>query len=358
MGDISTQLQEQVRQAVASRTPLAITGGGSKPFLGRGLHGEPLNIGDHTGIVSYEPVELVLTVRAGTRITDIETALAEHGQRLAFEPPRFGDADTIGGVLAANLSGPGRPWQGSVRDHVLGLRLINGRGEHLRFGGQVMKNVAGYDASRLQAGALGTLGVITEVSLKVLPKPAVEQTLVQEMEAPQAIALMNRLAGQAKPLSAACWFEGSLYLRLSGSQPAVEATAEAWRADSVGQMESLENGDEFWRQLRDQRLSFFDGDRPLWRFSVNPTAVMEDIDTDALIDWGGAQRWGRQDETLSAMAERAGRAGGQASLFRHGDRTGEVMHPQPAPLRAIQQRLKAAFDPHGIFNPGHLYSWV
>lgn len=358
MGDIGAQLQEQVQQAVASRTPLAITGGGSKPFLGRGLYGEPLNVGDHTGIVSYEPVELVLTARAGTRIADIEAELAEHGQCLAFEPPRFGDTDTIGGVLAANLSGPGRPWQGSVRDHVLGLRLINGRGEHLRFGGQVMKNVAGYDASRLQAGALGTLGVITEISLKVLPRPAVEQTLVQEMAAADAIALMNRLAGQPKPLSAACWYQGRLYLRLSGSQPAVEATAGAWRAGSRGQMERLEDGDAFWRQLRDQQLSFFEGSRPLWRFSVNPTAVMEDIDTDALIDWGGAQRWVRQDETLSTMAERAGRGGGQVSLFRHGDRAGEVMHPQPAALRAIQQRLKAAFDPHGIFNSGHLYSWI
>lgn len=355
MGDIGAQLQEQVQQAVASRTPLAITGGGSKPFLGRGLHGEPLNVGDHTGIVNYEPVELVLTVRAGTRIADIEAALAENGQRLAFEPPRFGDTDTIGGVLAANLSGPGRPWQGSVRDHVLGLRLINGRGEHLRFGGQVMKNVAGYDASRLQAGALGTLGVITEVSLKVLPKPTMEQTLVQEMAAPQAIALMNRLAGQPKPLSAACWYQGRLYLRLSGAR---QATADAWRSDSGGQMGRLESGDEFWRDLRDQRLSFFDGSHPLWRFSVNPTAVMEDIDTDALIDWGGAQRWVRQDEILSTMAERAGRAGGQVSLFRHGDRAGEVMHPQPAPARAIQQRLKAAFDPEGIFNSGHLYSWL
>ncbi|GGY80547.1 glycolate oxidase subunit GlcE [Marinobacter zhanjiangensis] len=358
MGDISQQLVEQVRQAAEADTPLAITGGGSKPFLGRGLRGEPLELVGHAGIVSYEPVELVLTVRAGTRLDDIDAALAEQGQRLAFEPPRFGSSDTIGGALAANLSGPGRPWQGSVRDHVLGLRLINGRGEHLRFGGQVMKNVAGYDASRLQAGALGTLGAITEISLKVMPRPAMEQTLIQPMDHQHALALMNRLAGQSKPLSAACWYQGQLYLRLSGSRPAVEATSESWRADSGGDMGVLDDGDIFWRQLRDQRLPFFDGEKPLWRFSVNPTATLEDVDEHALIDWGGAQRWSRQQENLSVMAEKAARAGGQAALFRHGDRSGEVMHPQPAPLRTIQKRLKASFDPEGIFNPQHLYTWL
>ncbi|MFC4258457.1 glycolate oxidase subunit GlcE [Marinobacter lacisalsi] len=358
MGDISQQLVEQVRQAVDTGESLAITGGGSKPFLGRGLRGEPLRLADHAGIVNYEPVELVLTARAGTRLADIDATLAEHGQRLAFEPPRFGETDTIGGTLAANLSGPGRPWQGSIRDHVLGLRLINGQGEHMRFGGQVMKNVAGYDASRLQAGALGTLGVITEVSLKVLPLPAVEQTLMQPMDHHAALALMNRLAGQSKPLSAACWYQGQLYLRLSGSRPAVEATSKAWRADSGGEMGELDDGDIFWRQLRDQQLPFFDGQAPLWRLSVNPTATLEGVDDHALIDWGGAQRWSRQPESLSGMAEKAASAGGQAALFRHGDRSGEVMHPQPAPLRSIQKRLKASFDPKGLFNPQHLYSWL
>ena len=358
MADTSAQLLDRVKQAVADNTPLAVTGGGSKAFLGRGLRGEPLSLADHTGIVSYKPVELVLTARAGTRLADIDAALAEHNQRLAFEPPRFGENDTIGGTLAANLSGPGRPWQGSVRDHVLGLRLINGRAEHLRFGGQVMKNVAGYDASRLQAGALGTLGVITEVSLKVLPLPAAEQTLVQPMSARDAIATMNALAGQPKPLSAACWYDGKLYLRLSGSSAAVAATAKAWCGGTDGRMDVLQDADDFWRRLRDQRLPFFDGHRPLWRFSVNPTAVMEDIDGEALIDWGGAQRWSRRDDGLSIMAERAARAGGQVSLFRHGDRSGEVMHPQPSPLRAIQKRLKASFDPQGLFNARHLYSWL
>ncbi|SET82609.1 glycolate oxidase FAD binding subunit [Marinobacter segnicrescens] len=358
MGDISQQLAEQVKQAAETGTALAITGGGSKPFLGRGLRGQPLSLAEHTGIVSYEPVELVMTARAGTRLADIDAVLAENNQRLAFEPPRFGDTDTIGGTLAANLSGPGRPWQGSVRDHVLGLRLINGRGEHLKFGGQVMKNVAGYDASRLQAGALGTLGVITEVSLKVLPLPAMEQTLVQPMAQQQAIDTMNQLAGQPKPLSAACWYDGHLYLRLSGAATAVEATAKRWVADSGGEMNVLEDGEAFWRDLRDQRLSFFSGSEPLWRFSVNPTAALEELGERTLIDWGGAQRWSRQDESLSVMAERAARAGGQVSLFCHGDRSGEVMHPQPSPLRTIQKRLKAAFDPNGIFNPGHLYSWL
>ncbi|MFW5823689.1 MAG: glycolate oxidase subunit GlcE [Marinobacter sp.] len=359
MGDISGQLVERVRQAAARGIPLAISGGGSKPFLGRGLRGEPLSLADHTGVVSYEPVELVLTVRAGTTLADIEATLAEHGQWLAFEPPRFASTDTIGGTLAANLSGPGRPWQGSVRDHVLGLRLINGRGEHLKFGGQVMKNVAGYDASRLQAGALGCLGVLTEISLKVLPRPAMERTLVQAMDHHQALELMNRLAGQPKPLTGTCWYQGMLYLRLSGSRPAVEATADAWCDDSGGQMDVLEDGHRFWQQLRDQQLPFFEGETPLWRLSVKPTASMGELDEQALIDWGGAQRWVRVgDESLSVMAGRAAGAGGQAALFRHGDRSGEVMHPQPGALRDIQKRLKTSFDPVGIFNPGHLYSWL
>lgn len=356
MSDLGDQLVEQVRGALADKKTLAIRGGGSKAFIGRGLRGESLDLAEHTGVVSYHPVELVLTVRAGTRLEEIDQVLAGQGQRLAFEPPRFGSADTIGGTLACNLSGPGRPWQGSVRDHVLGLRLINGRGEHLRFGGQVMKNVAGYDVTRLQAGAMGTLGVITEISLKVLPGPAAEQTLVAERPLTEALTLMNSLAGQPKPLSAACWLDGRLYLRLSGAQVAVEATAAGWsQAHGFSVME--QDGD-FWSELRDQRCAFFSGEEPLWRLSVRSTADLPELGERCLMDWGGGLRWFRGEADLSDMAALAARAGGQCALFRGGDRTGEVMHPQPAPLRAIQERLKASFDPHHLFNPAHLYSWL
>ncbi|UTW13233.1 glycolate oxidase subunit GlcE [Marinobacterium rhizophilum] len=352
MADIATRLQQQILSARDAGTPLNIIGGNSKAFMGRTATGEPLNIGDHSGIVSYQPVELVLTARAGTPLTELVAALDEHDQMLSFEPPRFGGSSTLGGTLACNQSGPGRPWWSSVRDQVLGIRLLNGRGEHLRFGGQVMKNVAGYDVSRLQAGAMGSLGLITEVSLKVLPKPAVTRTLVFDVSPSDAIELMNRRAAEPKPLSAACWLDNRLYLRLSGAQAAVDATLQQWQG------RELEDDVRFWAALRDQTLAFFDGDMPLWRFSVSPTAPNPDLPGDWLIDWGGAQRWYRGDASMVQMQPLAEAAGGQVSLFRGGDRQAEVMHPQPAALQTLQQRLKQSFDPDGVFNPGRLYSWL
>ncbi|GGO84861.1 glycolate oxidase subunit GlcE [Marinobacterium nitratireducens] len=352
MSDISQQLREQILQARAGATKLDIRGGASKRFMGREPQGEALEVGRHRGIVSYEPVELVLTARAGTPLEEIVAALDEQGQMLSFEPPCFGGNATLGGTLACNQSGPGRPWGGSVRDQVLGIRLINGLGEELRFGGQVMKNVAGYDVSRLQAGAMGTLGLITEVSLKVLPKPGETLTLVTETSMAEAVRLMNERAGQPKPLSAACWHDGRLYLRLSGARSAVDATVRQWGG------ELLENDVAFWRELRDQRLGFFDGDAPLWRFSLRSSAEPLPLEGDWLIDWGGAQRWYRGDADRARLDALAAEAGGQVSLFRGGDRSGEVMPAQAPALRLIQQRLKRAFDPDGLFNPGRLYSWM
>ncbi|WP_432697390.1 glycolate oxidase subunit GlcE [Marinobacterium sp. YM272] len=358
MADITSQLVEQVLNAGSQKQSLRILGGGSKAFMGRAVDNSipELSLREHSGIVSYHPVELVLTARAGTPLTELEAALAENNQMLAFEPPRFsggeGEGSTLGGTLACHLSGPGRPWSGSVRDHVLGIRLINGYGEHLRFGGQVMKNVAGYDLSRLQAGALGTLGVITEISLKVLPKPASSRTLVSDCELDEAVSIMNRRAGEPKPLTAACWLDNKLYLRLSGAHSAVDATAAQWGGDE------LDGADRFWQQLRDQQLEFFCSDQPLWRFSVNPSARMPALSGQWLVDWGGAQRWYRGEATFGDMESIAKDAGGQVSLYRGGDRTGEVMHrPSPAE-QALQQRLKQAFDPDGLFNPGRLYSWM
>ncbi|MDX1590194.1 MAG: glycolate oxidase subunit GlcE [Oleiphilaceae bacterium] len=354
MADIAQQLQEQVLAARDKDQKLNIVGGGSKAFLGRESEVETteLSVREHTGIVDYHPVELVLTVRAGTPLTEIEATLAEQGQALHFEPPRLGESDTIGGTLACNLSGPARPWSGSVRDQVLGVRLINGKGEQLKFGGQVMKNVAGYDVSRLQAGAMGTLGVMTEISLKVMPQPAATLTLVQEMSPEQVIHYMNARAAEPKPLSAACWLDGKVYLRLSGARSAVEATAEKWDGTV------LDDGDGFWRQLRDQQLDFFAGDEPLWRFSVRSTAPLPNLEGTWLVDWAGAQRWYRGAGEKPQLEQMARDAGGQVSLFRGDDRRGEVMHHQPGALVGLQKRLKHSFDPDGLFNPGRLYSWL
>lgn len=355
MADLSQQLQEQVRQARTSGEKLNIIGGGTKSFMGRepNPQASTLDMSGHTGIVDYHPVELLMTVRAGTPLSDIEAALAEHGQALHFEPPHFGPASTLGGTLACNLSGPARPWAGSVRDQVLGIRLLNGKGEHLRFGGEVMKNVAGYDVSRLQAGALGTLGAITEISLKVMSGPAASLTLVQDMAMDEALHYMNRRAAEPKPITAACWVDGKVYLRLSGAKTAVEATAEQWSGDVI------EQGEAFWRSVQDMQHEFFaDKSAPLWRFSVGSTATNPALNGDWFIDWAGAQRWYKGTAELSDMEPLARAAGGQVSLFRGGDRSGEVMHSQPNALKTIQQRMKASFDPDGIFNPGRLYSWT
>lgn len=353
MADLTPSLLAQVNDALATGTTLEIRGSGSKRFLGREAHADAvLDLSGHRGIISYQPAELVLTARAGTPLDEIEAALAEQGQTLAFDPPRFEGGGTLGGTLACNQSGPSRPWSGSVRDAVLGVKLITGRGEHLRFGGQVIKNVAGYDISRAQAGALGTLGVITEISLKVMPRPAATLTLVQDMDAGSAIRRMNELAAQPSPLAAACWHGGRLYLRLAGVPAAVAGTATRWGG------ETLEDDTAFWRGLRDQRHSFFAGTGPLWRFSVNSAPPLWRAEGDWLIDWGGAQRWLRGDLPGAELAREAAQAGGQVSLFRGGDRRGEVF-PEPSPVvRRLHLRLKEAFDPAGIFNPGRLYGWM
>lgn len=354
MADHTSLLIEQVRSAAAAGRKLRIQGGGTKAFMGRavGAEHELLSLADHKGIVSYQPVELVLTARAGTSLTELQAALDEQNQMLAFEPPVFSAASTLGGTLATNLSGPGRPWWGSVRDHVLGVRLINGKAEHLRFGGQVMKNVAGYDVSRLQAGAFGGLGVISEISLKVLPKPAMQRTLVTECSQTEALKLMNQRAGEPKPITAATWYQGQLYMRLAGAASAVEAAANAWGGSD------LDNAEAFWTTLANQQHAFFTTQEPIWRMSINPKTPELNISGNTLIDWGGAQRWYSGELDWEQMVSIAKHAGGQASLYRGGDRTADVLHPQAEPIQKLQQRLKSSFDPAGVFNPGRAYSWL
>ena len=352
MPDLTNFLIEQVNDALNERQSLEIVGGGSKAFMGRDVSGQPLSLSDHRGVVSYEPVELVLTVLSGTPLSEIEQVLAEQNQELAFEPPHFGGNATIGGTLACNQSGPGRPWLGSVRDHVLGVKLINGKAEHLNFGGQVMKNVAGYDVSRLQAGAMGTLGVMTEISLKVLPKAEAELTLCWDMPAQEALQFMNKMAGTPKPITAACWVQGELYIRFSGARAAVDATVKQW------QLNSRPVDGDFWRALREKELNWFNPKKPLWRFSVNPAVETSALDQNVLLDWGGAQRW-YQGEADKAVFERlAQQAGGQVQLFSGGNRKDDVMHELPIAVQMLQRRVKESFDPEAIFNPGRLYSWM
>ena len=346
-------LIDQIRQANSSASPLVITGGNSKSFYGNAAHGEVLSTQSIQGIVDYQPKELVLTARAGTTLAEIETLLAEHRQMLAFEPPHFGAA-TLGGCVAAGLSGPRRATAGAVRDYVLGIRMIDGSGQALRFGGQVIKNVAGYDVSRLMVGALGTLGLITEVSLKVLPKPATERTLQFEMDEALAIATMNRWAAQPLSVSASSWHSGLLCVRLSGADSAV-ATAQA----KLGG-EALHDDAAFWKRLREQSTPFFDKcplhpDLNLWRLAVKPTTGPLKLGDAQWIEWGGAVRWLATDLPAAALRAAAQGCGGHATLFRGEAPADDVFTPLSPALLAIHRSLKQRFDPKGIFNRGRLY---
>ncbi|AOV15742.1 glycolate oxidase subunit GlcE [Acidihalobacter aeolianus] len=344
--DIAAALADEVRAAAEAGRGLQIVGSGSKGFLGRSGAEIALAVGGHCGIVHYEPVELVLTARAGTPLAEIEAALAEHGQMLPFEPPHFGPDATLGGTLATNLSGPRRPFAGAARDFVLGTRVVNGRGEVLRFGGEVMKNVAGYDVSRLMAGSHGTLGVLLEASLKVLPRPQVEMTLRQEFAPAEAIRQLNLWAAQPLPLSAGAYDGEHVYVRLSGTETGVLAAHRRIGGEAVA------DGKAYWRRLREHEHAFFDHPGPLWRFSVAPTAAPIELPGHWLVDWAGAQRWYSGDAEPGAVRQAAARAGGHATLWR-----GEVDAPRYTPLApallALHRRVKAALDPFGIFNPGH-----
>jgi glycolate oxidase FAD binding subunit len=347
--DASTDIRARVVDAIERRAPLEIVGGNTKHFLGRQVQGEPLALGSHRGVIDYHPEELVLTARAGTPLAELEMLLAEHGQMFAFEPPHFGAAATLGGTIAANLSGPRRAYAGAARDFVLGTRIINGRGEILRFGGEVMKNVAGYDVSRLVTGAMGTLGVILDVSLKVLPKPRETVTLVQSLPSRAALENLCRWAAMPMPVSASCIENEHLYVRLSGT---ASALAEA-RTMIGGDV--LEDAETFWMDVREQRRPFFAGDSPLWRVSVPPAATIE-LPGEELIEWGGALRWLRSDAPAAIIRDTAAKHGGHAMLFRSPVRSDSPYHPLPEPLMQLHRRIKAALDPNGIFNRGRMYA--
>jgi glycolate oxidase FAD binding subunit len=346
-------LIDRVEQAAAETRPLRIRAGGSKDFYGEQLVGDVFDVSGYRGIVAYEPTELVITARCGTPLVEIEAALAAHQQCLPFEPPHFGGA-TVGGTVAAGLGGPGAAYAGRVRDYVLGARLIDGRGQDLRFGGTVMKNVAGYDVSRLLAGSLGTLGVISEVSLKVLPTAPATASLQFSMDQASAILAVNQWAGQALPLSGSAWHDGVLTLRLSGAHAAVRAALTRLGGEVMAPHAAV----DFWRAVREQSLAFFANrpdDQPLIRVAVPATTAPLQLDGATMVEWGGAQRW-LVGGNLAAVRAAAQAAGGHAQRFAGPRTPGDFNAPLPKVLQDIHRRLKAQFDPHGIFNPQRMFS--
>ncbi len=346
------QFRDQVLAAAADKRALRIRGGGTKDWYGQALAGDILDTREFCGIVDYEPTELVITARCGTPLAEIEAALAERHQMLAFEPPHFGEGATFGGAVAAGLSGPRRATSGAVRDFVLGAVLMDGKGEVLTFGGQVMKNVAGYDVSRLLAGSMGTLGLMLQHSVKVLPLAVREATLRFELSEIDALRRLNEWGGQPLPISASCWNAGVLTVRLSGAQAAVDAAVRQFGGEAVA------DGPGFWASLREQRHQFFAGADGVWRLSVPSTTGAIVLKGEQLIEWGGAQRWlkaASDADTAHNIRSAVTAVGGHATLFRGGDKSVGVFQPLAPAIVRIHERLKAAFDPSHIFNPGRMY---
>ncbi len=343
------ELRARVQAAAQARAPLRLRGRGSKDFYGEALAGEVMDLSPYTGIIDYEPSELFIRARCGTPLSVVEEALASQGQHLAFEPPRPGGEPTLGGVIASGLSGPARQYLGGARDFMLGARLLDGQGELLSFGGTVMKNVAGFDVTRLLCGSLGILGILTEVSIKVLPRPRAERTVRLELPAATAVERFNQLAGQPLPLTACAWYEGHASLRLSGAEPAVKAAC----AQLGGTVLDDATAGEFWRGIRDYRLRHFSA-ATLWRVSLPSTTPALPLPGSPLIDGGGAVRWYADLPPEAPVREIAAAAGGTATRWRGPPGGGPFFAPLPPVVRELHRRLKARFDPHGIFNPGRL----
>lgn len=364
--DLTDQLVSQVQSAYQNRQALAIQGNGSKLFLIHQVPGQRLSTASHQGIVNYLPSELTITVRSGTLLSDLKEVLTENGQMLAFEPPQFSANATIGGTIAAGLSGPSRPFTGSARDFVLGCKIINGRGELLQFGGEVMKNVAGYDLSRLVTGSYGSLGLILEVSLKLLPLPSREQSISFSLQLNQFAHQVQRLLLSGYPITAACYLDGQAYIRLAGSEKGVASSyQEISQLLSKQKFQPQEINNLFWSELNEQQLSFFDQTQPLWRLSLpGKTENFEryiSAEDKQLIDWGGALRWFYSNQSADKIRSDAQSLGGHAQLFRGNEMDSDELKnvPKQQPLTPaimkIHQQIKRAMDPHLILNHGCLY---
>ena len=347
--DLTNQLQDKVRLAIETGDGFIIKAGGTKDFYGRTVSGKELIVAEHQGIIKYEPTELVITARAGTQLKTIEKILSDNNQMLAFEPPAFGNNATIGGTMACNFSGPRRAYSGAVRDSVLGSKIINGKAEVLSFGGEVMKNVAGYDVSRLMTGAMGTLGVLLEVSLKVVPKAETEVTLMQHANIEDALAKLHQWSILSLPISASCFYKETLYIRLSGSEKSILAAQQTMGG------EILIEADSFWYSIKEQTHDFFKNDQPLWRISLASNTANLSLAGDTMMEWGGALRWLKTDMSQEQIKTVSDSINGHISLFRTSWKRDKVFQPLPKHLLQLHRNLKQAFDPHGIFNIGRMY---
>ena len=349
-------LQEQVRQAKLEQQALVVRGGGTKSFYGYPVEGERLKLKAHAGILDYSPTELVLTARAGTPLAEVDAALARHGQMLGCEPPHFGQA-TFGGMIASGLAGPRRPVGGGVADQILGCRLLNGQGEILRFGGRVMKNVAGYDISRLMAGSLGCLGVILDATVRVRPRPAAECSVRFDLEAARIAPFVNNLARLGYPVSASCHDGRALAVRFSAGTEEIAGLEPSLRRHFAFIGFEEERRADFWQRLREQQLDFFRGEGNLWRLSLPPAAPDPGLPGESLVEWNGALRWLRTEAAGEDVFAAAAALNGSATLFRTArpERAKSIFQPLSAPLLQWHRGLKQAFDPAGIFNPGRMY---
>jgi glycolate oxidase FAD binding subunit len=351
VNDQTLHLQHAVQQALEQKTPLEIRGGGSKSFLGRRERPQQiLQTSAHTGVVIYEPTELAITVRSGTTLREVEELLQQQQQQLPFEPPAFSTHTTLGGIVAAGLSGPRRPYAGAVRDAVLGVKLINGKGEIVEYGGRVMKNVAGYDVSRLMTGAMGTLGVLLEISFKLQPQPQKSRTLSHELPLSKALAKMTEWTRETNPIDATVWHEGQLYFRLSGSAEGVDAARKKLGGEKINQPH------QFWQKITHHQQRFFLHNKPLWRLSLPANTADLDLEGQQLVEWNGCQRWLLTNENENELRKIVMRHGGHATLFRGNPDCENPYHPLSSTLFRLHQNLKQAFDPHSIFNPGRLYA--
>ncbi|MBR7799436.1 glycolate oxidase subunit GlcE [Undibacterium fentianense] len=352
MNSVLQAFREQILQANKESSPLRIQGSGSKQWYGKPVYGEVLDTRLYSGVIAYEPTELYITVRAGTPLIEVEKVLQERGQMLAFEPPHFGENATVGGMLAAGFSGPRRAYGGAVRDFVLGITMMNAQGECLKFGGQVMKNVAGFDVSRLLVGSLGVLGLILDITLKVMPRPQRETSLVFAMSEPDALRQLNRWAAQALPITGSVFHAGRLVLRLSGSESALR-----YARHRLGGIE-FDLADAFWLQIREQQHHFFMAEEglALLRLSMPSTAPSIPTRAKTLIEWGGAQRWVWTHESIDTIRERVKNVGGHVTQFRYANHQQPVFEPMETALQKVHLRIKHAFDPNGIFNRGQLFS--
>ncbi len=351
--DLADEIQDRIVQAVSSHQALQLRTGGSLDFYGRTPSGTLFDLSHHKGIVDYEPSELVITARCGTRVKDLEDTLAEHGQVIPFEPPRYSDSTSIGGCIAGNLSGPARMDRGSARDFILGCRIINGKGEMLRFGGSVMKNVAGFDVSRLMCGALGTLGILLDITIKVLPKPENEKTRMISVDSiKKAITTLCAIRSRPLPLSASCLLDDTLYLRFSGTAAGVNAASDKVGGTAMPD----EDARRFWNRIRDQQHPFFLTEKPIWRISMPPTGLVSGLSGASLIEWHGALRWLITDQPADTVRAAISAQGGHATAFRNHPDRDQVFTPLARPMLQVHQRLKEAFDPYGIFNPGRMYA--